>query len=107
MAIVAIAAMAISIALYAYNKFKRFRAPGDAMKQWYQTKSMISLGVFILAPGLLFTLPPFWGFVELTVGLVFSLLGLVYVIYGTKYYRKILPYAREESEAMRVSRGET
>ncbi|QQK81113.1 hypothetical protein HUG20_15225 [Salicibibacter cibi] len=95
--------MAISIALYVYNKFKRFRASREAIKQWYQTKAMIALGVFILAPGLLFMLPPMWGVVEFIVGLVFSLLGLVYVIYGSKYYRKVLPFAKEESEAMRIS----
>ena len=95
--------MAITIALYAYNKFKRFRASGEAIKQWYQTKAMIALGVFILAPGLLFMLPPIWGVVEFIVGLVFSLLGIVYVIYGSKHYRKVLPFAKEESEAMRLS----
>ncbi|AXF55950.1 YtpI family protein [Salicibibacter kimchii] len=98
--------MAISIALYVYNKFKRFRASGGATKQWYQTKAMIALGVFILAPGLLFMFPPIWGVVEFIVGLVFSLLGLVYVIYGIKYYKKALPFAKEESEATRVSGNE-
>lgn len=97
--------MAITIAIYVYNKFKRFRTSGKAIKQWYQTKAMIALGIFILAPGLLFMLPPIWGVVEFIVGLVFSVLGLVYVIYGIKYYRKVLPFAKEESEAMHVSEG--
>ncbi|MBB6448171.1 Ca2+/Na+ antiporter [Geomicrobium halophilum] len=101
MGVVAIIIMTIALALYVFYKFKRFRVSGQAVKQWYQTKAMTSLGAFILAPGILFVLPPF-SVVEFIVGLIFAALGLVYVIFGIKSYRMILPAAKEEAETLRA-----
>ncbi|MFB4159834.1 YtpI family protein [Geomicrobium sp. JSM 1781026] len=90
----------VAIALYVYYKYKRFRVNGEHLKQWYQTKAMIALGVFILAPGVLF-LFSFRGWVDLVVGAVFAILGGIFVYYGVRSNKIIRPYAKEEVEALR------
>ncbi|GAJ99380.1 MULTISPECIES: YtpI family protein [Geomicrobium] len=87
--------LTLALALYVYYKYKRFRVKGERLKEWYQTKAMTALGIFILSPGLLFMFS-YRSWVDIVVGLVFAILGAVFVYYGIKANRIITPFAKEE-----------
>lgn len=76
----------ISAVFFIYNKIRTWRTPKSLLNRLYQTKATLSLGIFLTSFGInLLILPR--GTVDIVVGIVFSLLGLVNVVYGGRAYR--------------------
>ncbi|MGO4888701.1 YtpI family protein [Anaerobacillus sp. MEB173] len=85
-----------SIVFFLYFKVKFWRSNAPMEKKWIQTKANIALGVFLVSFGLnqiIYT----GTWVAITVGIVFSLLGIANIVLGYRAYQHFLPLVIEES----------
>ncbi|MGC4376105.1 YtpI family protein [Fictibacillus sp. Mic-4] len=86
----------ISFSLYIFFKAKEFRTKAPFEKRWVGSKGKIALGCFLFSFGLN-QLSMLEGRIQLWVAIIFSLYGLVMMIFGYKMYRHLLPLAIEEA----------
>lgn len=79
-----------SAVFFIYNKIKVWRTPKSLLNRIYQTKATLSLGFFLTAFGANLLVNPRSN-IDLIVGAVFSLLGVLNVIFGYRAYRHYIP----------------
>src|SRR5690625_7226364 len=73
----------ISAVFFIYNKIRTWRTPKSLLNRIYQTKATLSLGIFLTAFGANLLFSP-RGAVDIIVGIIFSALGILNIIYGGK-----------------------
>lgn len=79
-----------SAVFFIYNKIKTWRTPKSLLNRIYQTKATLALGFFLTAFGANLLFSPRSN-IDLIVGAVFSLLGVLNVIFGYRAYRHYIP----------------
>ncbi|MDG5786991.1 YtpI family protein [Evansella sp. AB-P1] len=90
----------ISLVFYVYNKVQQAKAPGPAEKRWYAAKGSIAIGIFFITFGVSSYIN-LGTSVAAIVSLIFTVFGLLNVIFGIKFYRTFLPFAKKEVEALK------
>ncbi|UCZ52269.1 YtpI family protein [Bacillus shivajii] len=89
-----------SLVLFVYFKVQQARARGMMEKRWYASKGSIAVGIFFIS----FAINAYSRFgttVAAFVALFFFAFGLINVIFGIRFYKTYLPYARQEVEEMK------
>lgn len=76
----------LSLAFFIYFKIKQWRASSEIEAKWQQTRGNIALGTFLISFGLNSLIFP-RSAVEIIVGIVFFLLGLANVYFGSQKYK--------------------
>lgn len=80
----------LAAVFYLYNKVRTWRTPDSLIKRIYETKTTLSLAVFLTAFGANLLSSPRTA-IDWIVGIVFVVIGLINGIHGYKAYRHYTP----------------
>ncbi|WP_096202697.1 YtpI family protein [Bacillus sp. FJAT-45350] len=90
----------IALAFFIYFKVKFWRTKSPVEKNWIQSKANMSLGAFLAFFGLNLLLFPRSN-IDITIGIIFTLLGATNTFLGYRNYKHFLPQVLDEASQNR------